>query len=467
MKRFGYSLLLETLKQLVVVKRVLVSVTYKIKQLTLWLDTLVVRTIGFRLYIWQKKFEKYGRWYRRLQSGRVLEFVGQRYVLQTILVCIGLVVAFPHSNLYTKETSTIPGRDTRLYALAGPGDQDFSGEEVVVRRGASDLLETDRTWDEGAIGRPIVESGAGASIARANTQVVGLVSGGRALIKPTVLSGEQLIDTSSELGTQQPSRRGAVTYTVQPGDVLGSIATQFGISVETILWANNLTVRSVIRPGDVLTILPTTGVIHTVKSGDTLGRIARLYDAEIGDILDENNLASAGTIQIGQELIIPGGSRLAAAPAPVTPVIPTPSSPTVRPTTPVTPPPASTAAASGAGYIWPTSVRTITQYFGWRHTAVDIAGPIGSPLYAARAGTVIKSQCGWNGGYGCYVILDHGDGIQTLYAHASELYVSVGDTVDQGDTLAAMGSTGRSTGPHIHFEVRVGGKQVNPFNYVN
>jgi len=129
-------------------------------------------------------------------------------------------------------------------------------------------------------------------------------------------------------------------------------------------------------------------------------------------------------------------------------------------------PPPSVAAPAGSGYLWPAGVRYISQYFGWRHTGLDIAGKIGTGLYASRAGTVTRSQCGWNGGYGCYIIIDHGNGITTLYGHASRLYVSVGEYVSQGQTFAAMGSTGRSTGSHLHFEVRVNGARQNPLRYI-
>jgi len=467
MKRIWYAILLEGLKILVRIKRGVVFLIQIVKKIFVWLDALVRNTIGFRLYIWQKKFEKYIQWYTRVQPGRVLEFFGQRYMLQTILILIGVIVGFPHSQLFTQDSTVIPGRSTRLYAFSGPGDQDFDIEVVVVDSGILFREESGRFWSDGAVVRPTTQT-TGSGSRPAVLQSTGLALGGRALIKPTIAPGSNNTGTNSDSTTTNIINRRSqpFTYEVEPGDVLGGIATKFGISIETILWANNLTARSVIRPGDTLTILPTSGVLHTVKSGDTLGLIARLYRADITDIVDQNNISSGGTIQIGQQLIIPGGTRIAVATPVARPTTPTTPSPS-RPATPTTPAPPSTANPSQSGYIWPTNVRTITQYYGWRHTGVDIAGPVGSPLYASKAGTVVTSQCGWNGGYGCYIIIDHGDGFQTLYAHASELYVSVGESVTQGQTIAAMGSTGRSTGPHIHFEIRVGGRHVNPFSYVN
>jgi murein DD-endopeptidase MepM/ murein hydrolase activator NlpD len=111
----------------------------------------------------------------------------------------------------------------------------------------------------------------------------------------------------------------------------------------------------------------------------------------------------------------------------------------------------------------------ITQYFGWTHHAIDIAGPFETPTYAAKAGTVEKAQCGWNSGYGCYVIIDHGNGIKTLYGHHSRLLVSPGEYVETGQTIALMGNTGKvrgRTGIHVHFEIIKNGVRVNPLGYV-
>jgi murein DD-endopeptidase MepM/ murein hydrolase activator NlpD len=116
--------------------------------------------------------------------------------------------------------------------------------------------------------------------------------------------------------------------------------------------------------------------------------------------------------------------------------------------------------------IWPTPGRRITQYYSWSHQGLDIGDKIGTPLYAADDGVVIIAQGGWNGGYGNTILLDHGGGKRTRYGHASKLFVKVGDEVKKGETIAAMGSTGRSTGPHLHFEVLVNGTRYNPLNYI-
>ncbi|MCX6741080.1 MAG: M23 family metallopeptidase, partial [Candidatus Parcubacteria bacterium] len=176
-------------------------------------------------------------------------------------------------------------------------------------------------------------------------------------------------------------------------------------------------------------------------------------------IITQNDLLDETAINIGDELFIPGGRKLA------TPVAPTP----MRSTPPsyVNYGNIPSALPSGTRLQWPTTAYRITQYFGWRHTGIDIADKSRPPVYAAEDGVVIKAQVGgYNGGYGNNIIIDHGNGLNTLYGHLTSLNVHVGDSVSRGQVIGIMGTTGRSTGIHLHFEVRVGGKRVNPLGYV-
>ena len=259
------------------------------------------------------------------------------------------------------------------------------------------------------------------------------------------------------------NRQETIYYTVGNGDTISSIANKFQISINTILWANNLTAFSLIRPGDKLTILPVSGTVYTVKSGDTVGKVALKFGVEENAIFKYNNIGSANGLRIGQTIIIPGGKKIAD-----TSVIA--KQPTVSKTNNgaaavieklINP---SKAPASGAAMLWPTVGHRITQYYSWRHTGLDIANKIGTPLYAAESGTVEFS--GWSNGYGNNIVINHGNGKKTRYAHASKLYVKVGEKVERGEQIAAMGSTGWSTGPHIHFEVMVNGAKLNPLNYI-
>lgn len=452
MKRVGLKTLLYFLRSLIYIKRALVVVLNKSIIVLSKVYTLYSKTVGFFIYKFFFIIKK--RIFKKLnisKNVRFIDFFGQRWALQIVIFVIAVVVMVPHSKLYTKTTEKIHGQDTLLYSLVGPGDQDFSVEEIEINLKQLPPKET-RTWREGAV--LLENTGAADFLSRNDTQeIAGISAGGAALNKPTILpSSEPLVATPTG-----QKRTEVIYHTVLSGEVVGKIAEEYGLNVLTVLWANDLTSRSYIRPGDKLAILPTNGVLHKVVSGDNLSKIAKLYEAKVEEIVKFNRLQEGGAdIVVGERLIVPDGRK----PAPVY------SSSYSSSFSSIAAPPSSITAPAGSRYIWPTSVRRITQYYGWRHTGLDIAGPVGTPVYASRAGTVIRSQCGWNGGYGCYVILDHGGGITTLYGHNSQLYVDVGEEVVQGQTLAAMGSTGRSSGPHVHFEVRVGGARNNPLQYV-
>lgn len=451
MSRFFYHILLSFLRALVYVKRALLWVFRRLLLVGSRLSAIHRKTVGFYFYkfffLLKKKFGGatiFGRSW-------VIHQLFTRGFLQLFLLCVGLLLMIPESRVFTRDETHIPGRKTILYALVGPGDQDFALEEVTAAGPERSEPGEDRSWRSGAaavlpgatVGEPLDTTQRG---------IAGMSMGGMAALKPTIIPGAVLPGTFSP-----QSRTAIVLYEVQPGDVISAIAERYSVSVASILWANNLSVRSYIRPGDTLKIPPISGVIHTVKKGDTVLKIARAYKANEADIIAFNKLQPDGSdLTIGEDLIIPGGER-------PTPVV-TPSRSTALAN--IAAPPASVDAPAGSGYIWPAAVRRVTQYFGLRHTGVDIAGPSGTAVYAARAGVVNISRCGWNGGYGCYIIIDHGGGVQTLYGHHSQLFVSPGQEVAQGQTIAAMGSTGRSTGPHVHFEVRVNGRKQNPLRYI-
>ncbi|MHB8904071.1 MAG: peptidoglycan DD-metalloendopeptidase family protein [Patescibacteria group bacterium] len=278
-----------------------------------------------------------------------------------------------------------------------------------------------------------------------------------AILKPKLIT---LNNIGSAGETTAKQRTSVIYYTVQMGDTVSTIARKFNISVNTILWANDLNSYGFIKPGNQLTILPYSGIVYTVKSGDTLSKISNKFDIEVDKILSCNNLGNS--LKIGQKIIVPGAKKLnEVAPAIaqatknytgisiIKDIIKSPS-----------------VVASGNRMAWPTQGYRITQYFSWRHTGVDIANKIGTPIYAADDGVVIIANGGYNGGYGNTIVIDHGNGKRTRYGHASKLFVKVGDEVEKGENIAAMGSTGRSTGPHLHFEVLVNGSRTNPLNYI-
>lgn len=247
-----------------------------------------------------------------------------------------------------------------------------------------------------------------------------------------------------------------ITYTVQKGDTLSGIAKKFGISEDTIKWRNSLRADT-ITVGDTLDILPVTGVAHKVASGDTIYSIAKKYSSNPQAIVDFpfNDFADPQTFSlvIGQNVIVPEGVQPEAAPVYV-------ARRTLVARGPVT--------ISGAGFTWPIQ-GTMNQYYSWYHKALDLGAPIGTPIVAAHSGTVSEAIAGgWNYGYGTHVIISGDNGYQTMYAHMSALGVSSGQRVVAGSTIVGwVGMTGRTTGPHLHFEIRSGGGFLNPLSFLH
>lgn len=273
----------------------------------------------------------------------------------------------------------------------------------------------------------------------------------------TILGGSAIsTPTISESNESLAPRSTVEEYLVQEGDVLGSIAGRFNLSLSSILWANNLTYRSTIRPGQKLIIPPVDGVLYTVKNGDTLSSISKKYSSTSEKILVANNLSSVDSLKIGTSLVLPDATPPTIAPVRYT----APAASVFNGTRGSTAP----AAATG-GWVWPTDLCTITQYYnGWGHFGLDVDGDYINNIYAARGGTVTRAS--WFSGYGNCVDINHGDGYVTRYGHLSKFFVSVGDVVGAGDALGKMGTTGNSTGTHLHFEVMEGKTKYNPLNFI-
>lgn len=260
------------------------------------------------------------------------------------------------------------------------------------------------------------------------------------------------LDNANPLNTQisQKPRDSITKYTVQSGDTLGTIAQKFDVTVSTIKWANDLKTDT-ITTGDILNIPPVTGIVHKVVSGDTVYSIAEKYNTSSQNIVNFpfNEFADLDTFALvpGQVLFVPDGTP-----------------PSVKPAMPLARP-QFTAGAPGTGsFIWPTT-GYISQYPVWYHMALDIANPAAPAVLASDTGTVSFAGCvDW--GYGCYITVDHNNGFQTLYAHLSSITVSVGQGVSKGSAIGIMGSTGRSTGTHLHFEIRQNGVLLDPQGYL-
>lgn len=234
-------------------------------------------------------------------------------------------------------------------------------------------------------------------------------------------------------------------YQVKEGDTISQIASMFEVSVNTIKWANGLD-RAIV-PGDQLVILPISGIKHKVKSGGTITDIAKIYKADAKEIALFNGISIDATLTAGQEIIVPNVDLEVEEPKKKAPKKSSGST--------------ATASGNSSWMVKPVSGAYRSQGIHG-YNAVDLAAPVGTSIYAAAGGTVLiaKADGGWNGGYGNYVVIKHANGAQTLYAHMNSVSITAGETVSQSEKIGTVGNTGKSTGAHLHFEVR-GAK--NPF----
>jgi LysM repeat protein len=260
------------------------------------------------------------------------------------------------------------------------------------------------------------------------------------LVANSISSGEAFAPVNDQISV----------YVVKDGDTLSEVGQMFGVSINTIMLANDIKRSQSIKPGQTLVILPISGVRHMVKKGDTVDTIAKAYNGKVEEIIEYNGLSQGSSLAIGSEIIVPYGQ------------VPQPIPPTVASTPRSSNQQSQTTIVSGY-YIRPITGGVRTQ--GLHPTnAIDLASYRGAPIYASAGGQVsVSRSSGWNGGYGNYIVVDHPNGTQTLYAHLDSVLVSVGQQVSQGQTIGLMGSTGRTigrTGVHLHFEIR---GAPNPF----
>jgi LysM repeat protein len=359
-------------------------------------------------------------WSRRLQNAL------PRYVVHLAIVLLALAALYPFSlDLPVKS-------DLLAYAISVPAP----------------AIE--------APGDPAMASGgAGPQKVRAKVRAPEAFANVERPAMPASVSSSFLLQAPVVHTTiPERPRREVITYVVQDSDSVLDIAAKFGLQPETVTWANGDLERDpdLLRLGQELIILPVDGVYHTVVGGESLDRVARQYGVQADAILkcEYNDIPADGRLVPGQKLVVPGG---------VKPYIPRQVTAYTGPIPP--------GAKRGTGiFVWPTSGR-ITDRYGYQtysgrwHTGIDVAANGGEPVYAADAGFVTFTGTSRRG-YGKLVVVDHGNGYVTYYAHLSVIYVSMGQSVDRGGLIGAMGSTGNSTGPHLHFEIRHRGVPKDP-----
>jgi LysM repeat protein len=323
-----------------------------------------------------------------------------------------------------------------------------------------------------AVGEPISAGGVSPALA------VSLPSSGRMSASAPSYSKSWALSTNSDTISRLPiphttfperARSGVKTYVVRPGDTVYGIAAQFNLSAETIVWSNREALMDapwLIKPGLELFILPADGVYHTTRAGETVADIAAQYDVDSSVVYNVwNDLEENEQPTEGQLLVVPGGTgdEVEWDPPPIVPM----------------PGPAGLVygscggvAYSGPGangwFILPTGSREVS---GWyfhdprnpTHIGLDYRCRTGDPIVAADSGLV--TIAGWNGGYGIMAQVDHGNGFTTRYGHFSSLAVGCGQAVNQGDLLGYCGSTGWSSGAHLHFEIRLNNVPQDPSLY--
>ncbi len=398
------------------------------------------------LYLLRRRLE---HWYRPAKN-KFMYALANRHMLHIVAVVIAVVAGVVNFQLGTVRAETY-GQRSLMYGLVTQHSEQLTDEYAnVTHISASAPVK----YLAGSTLTPSLD---------ANTLIGYEQVPSSMVVGSSSLSALTIADGSASVAPREKIE----TYIVGSGDTLSTIASRYGISLNTLLWANKLTSRSLVKPGQSLTILPVSGIAATVKKGDTIARIAKLYSVDQSKIIAFNKLDASGTLTVGQQVIIPGGSALYVAPA-----VKTSTAGRVLTAVPTTAKP-STARYAGAKMLWPTDLTYIVRGLSWSHSGLDVDcnghsnGTSTNDNYAAMDGVV--SYAGWRNGYGNTVEIQHANGLMTRYGHHYSLYVKTGQTVTAGAPLGRCGSTGTSTGTHLHFEViGQGGRHDfrNPLEYL-
>lgn len=454
LKKAAIDLLLNMVKFLIFTKKIFVLFFNLLAKFTVWILRLTLKKPLIRIYYWIFRFKKEG-----LIENSIFDIVRKKipHFLVVLLVIISFISNLKQPSKISAVTENM-SKTTMAQLVSGEFsnlEQESMIQETLNPASIQDYANDQYSHDQFTLKNELPVTDDNIDY---NEDQFAIERNVDYLSKPYLWNNNS---NSGFTGTTVAQKRtSTINHTVKEGETISSIARTYGINVNTILWANNLGPRSLIRPGNQLIILSQNGVIYTVAKGDTIGKIARKYGVTESSLLANNNLGNS--LKIGEKIIIPGGRMLAENTAPTKSVTKNNSYTGISVIKDLVKAPKTKAA--GGNMAWPTVGHRITQYYSWRHTGLDIANKVGTPLYAVESGTVEFS--GWSRGYGNNVVINHGGGKKTRYAHASKLFVSVGDSVERGENIAAMGSTGWSTGSHIHFEVIVGGVKYNPLNYI-
>ncbi len=357
------------------------------------------------------------------------------------------------------DSSLLTGEGNDVTEKSGASEGDSQGKSAVT------LEEVHPAWRECVVakGQTLTDiCGSSELSPKEIARVNGLKNPDRLKVGQKLLipsTRDDILEVKKELSRRKAEREAKLksasvlelkTYEVRKGDSLWSIANAFDLDINTLFGCNSFKNPDVLKPGTTIKVPNQDGILYKIKKGDSLASITKKYGVYIEGVLSANEMSKEDTLVAGKEIFLPAAKPLSV-----------PRSGSVS------------GSSSGGGFRWPVRGR-ISSPFGWRrdpfnkrkdfHTGIDIKAPSGRTIVAAKGGRVAYS--GWMGGYGRVIVIDHGGSYKTLYAHCSRLLVPRGRKVSRGQAIARVGSSGRSTGPHLHFEVRYRNSATNPLKFL-
>ncbi len=384
---------------------------------------------------------------------KVLFIFGNRYFIHVLVVMLAFFVASTNI-LQAKEiqADAVFAEDSTLFKIVNP---DGAEVQEITEKGL--LIEPTTTVSyvdkSGMMEASIANLDPTAEPPRSIGQQLAVLDNGSALLSTT----------ATETGTG--NRAGITEYKIKDGDTIGGIAERFGLTVNTLLWANSLSSSSYIRPGNTLKIPPASGVVYKVADGDTLDKIIEKYKGNKDETIRVNDIGSDGLVAVGTEIIIVDGTP----PPPPTPTVTS----YIASRSSGSSATATYQASNLPNYVtagqfnYPVGCRgAMTTYWGHAGRGRDLPCPFGTPIYAATDGTVKVNSTGYGGGYGNSLNVYAAGGIMTRYAHMNAFAVSDGQSVSRGQVIGYVGMTGRTSGPHLHFEIWINGVAYDPINYL-
>ncbi len=388
-------------------------------------------------------------------QNKILFIFGHKYFIHVTVIIIAVFVTA--TNLKAKEFNPEDfGKHSALYQIVQNNSEEITTENII-EQGLPRRTVSNRYID--ASGTVVLDS----------TNINPNAKVGDVLVEhsTSIITDNATIVSNAVLQTKNGIRSDILQYTVKEGESIGTIATRFGIKTSTILWANGLSDNSIINPGNTIKIPPVDGYTYQIAAGDTLQKIVAKYGGDLEATMRLNDINDNQTVAVGTQIVIIGGTP----PAPPTPIknsylanssnnSNTGSNTYVNRNVP--------SKVTGGTFNWPVACHSaMTTYWGHAGRGRDISCGIGQPIYAATDGVAKISFTGsWGHGYGNAIDINGPNGVMTRYAHMSAFNINNGQRVSRGDVIGFVGMTGKTSGPHLHFEIHMNGVAYDPINYL-